>query len=75
MKALILSAAIGALALSALPASAEVVIHENHHGLVVRHVDNGHHYGWRHHHHCRTVRIRTRLPNGNIIVKTRHTCR
>ena len=69
MKALILSAAIGALALSALPASAEVVIHENHHGVVVTH--HAHHYR----HHCRVVKVRTRLPNGNVIVKTRHTCR
>jgi hypothetical protein len=44
--------------------------------VVVReHVDHGHHYGWRDNYaECRTVRVRTHLPNGNVIVKTRHTC-
>jgi len=68
MKAVILGAAIGALALSALPASAAVVVHENHHGVVIKHVNHRHH-------HCRTVKVRTHLPNGNVVVKTRHTCR
>lgn len=74
MKAVIMSAAIGALVLAALPASAEVVVRGTHHGVVVKHVNNGHHYGWRNHHHCRTVRVKTRLPNGNVIIKTRQRC-
>jgi hypothetical protein len=69
MKAVILGAAIGALVLGALPASAEVVVRGGHHGVVVKHVDRHHH-----HHHCRTVRTKTRLPNGHVIVKTRRVC-
>jgi len=83
MKALILTAALGAMVLGTLPASAEVVVRERHNGVTVRHVDRGHHYGWNRGHHygwrnhraeCRTVRVRTRLPNGHVIVKTRRSC-
>jgi hypothetical protein len=43
--------------------------------VVREHVNRGHHYGWeRHHAECRTVRVRTQLPNGNVIVKTRRPC-
>jgi hypothetical protein len=51
------------------------VVHDRDRVVVREHVDHGHHYGWRHNHaECRTVRVRTHLPNGNVIVKTRHTC-
>jgi hypothetical protein len=64
----------GALLLAALPASAEVVVRERDNGIVVRH-DRGHHYGWRNHRaECQTVRVRTRLPNGDVVVKTRSSC-
>jgi hypothetical protein len=33
------------------------------------------HRGWqRSHAKCRTVHVRTRLSNGNVVVKTRHSC-
>ena len=75
MRLVVLCAAVGMLA-AAAPASAEVVVHERGNNVVVReHVDHGHHYGWeRHHAECRTVRVRTHLPNGNVIVKTRRSC-
>jgi len=75
MKLVVLCAAVGMLA-SALPVSAQVVVHERDNNVVVReHVDRGHHYGWeRHHAECRTVRVRTHLPNGDVVVKTRRTC-
>ena len=79
MRLLILSAAIAATVLGALPASAQVVVQER--GVVVReHSDRGRdegrrHDGWRHHHaDCRVVRVKTRLPNGNVIIKTRRSC-
>jgi hypothetical protein len=81
MKILILSAAIAATVIGALPASAQVVIREGGSRVTVReHYDNGRHEGWRHEgwrrHHadCRVVRVKTRLPNGNVIIKTRRSC-
>jgi hypothetical protein len=66
MKSFILAAAVGALALSTVvPANAVVVVKERR-GAVVIHK--------RHHADCRVVKVRTRLPNGNVIVKTRRSC-
>lgn len=67
MKAMLVGAAL-ALMLGAIPASAETVIHAGHGAVVIK---RDHHR----HYHCKTVRTRTRLPNGNVIVKTRHVCR
>jgi hypothetical protein len=65
MKTFILAAAVGALALTAaVPAQAVVVVKER--GAVVIHK--------RHHSDCRVVKVKTRLPNGNVIVKTRRSC-
>lgn len=85
MKKVVLCAAIGALLVGAIPASAQVVIRDRD-DVVVReneHRDRGHHYGWYRGHHygwyrshaeCRSVRVRTTLPNGTVIVKTRRDC-
>ena len=65
MKTFILAAAVGALALTAaVPAQAVVVVKER--GSVVIHK--------RHHADCRVVKVKTRLPNGNVLVKTRRSC-
>ena len=81
MKILVLGAVIAATVIGALPASAQVVVHERGDRVVVReHRDEGRHEGWRHNdwrrHHadCRVVRVKTRLPNGNVIIKTRRSC-
>jgi hypothetical protein len=75
MRMVVLGAAVGAVLVGAGPVSAQVVVHDRDRVVVREHVDRDHHYGWRHHHaDCRTVRVRTRLPNGNVIVKTRQTC-
>ena len=76
MKILVLSAAIAATVIGALPASAEVVVREGGNRVVVgQHHDYGRHEGWRRHHaDCRVVRVKTRLPNGNVIIKTRRSC-
>jgi hypothetical protein len=89
MKFLVMSAVIAATVIGALPASAQVVIQERSgdHGtrVVVReHSDRGRHEGWRHesrrhdwrrnHADCRVVRVKTRMPNGNVIIKTRRSC-
>ena len=74
MRMVVLCAAVGMLA-SAVPVSAQVVVRDRDDVVVREHVNRGHHYGWeRHHAECRTVRVRTQLPNGNVIVKTRRTC-
>jgi len=75
MRMVILGAALGAMLVGASPVSAQVVVHDRDNVVVRDNVDHGHHYGWRHHYaECRTVRVRTRLPNGNVIVKTRREC-
>lgn len=79
MKLLIIGAAISATLLGAVPVSAQYIVRER--GDVV--IDRGHHYGWSRGHHygwrnhhadCRVVRVRTRLPNGDVIIRTRHRC-
>ena len=78
MKFLVLSAAIAATVLGVLPASAQIVVQERSGGdrVVVRqHSDSGRHNGWRRHRNeCRVVKTKTRLPNGNVIIKTRRSC-
>lgn len=84
MKLLVMSAVIAATVIGALPASAQVVVQERGERgerVVVReHSDRGRHEGWRHegwrrsHADCRVVRVKTRLPNGNVIIKTRRSC-
>src|SRR6185312_9179915 len=70
MKKFVLAAAAGALALTvAVPAMAEVVVRDR--GAVVIHHDRDWH---RHHADCRVVKVKKRLPNGNVIVKTRRSC-
>jgi hypothetical protein len=74
MRVVVLCAAVGILA-GAVPVSAQVVVHDRDNVVVREHVDRGHHYGWeRHHAECRSVKVRTHLPNGNVIVKTRRSC-
>lgn len=86
MKLLVLGAVLAATVMGALPASAQIVIQErgDRDRVVVRErMDNGRHEGWergrhngwrRHHNDCRVVRVKTRLPNGNVIIKTRRSC-
>ena len=81
MKLLVLGAVIAATVIGALPASAQIVIQGGGDRVVVReHSDRGRHEGWRHegwrrsHADCRVERIRTRMPNGNVIIKTRRSC-
>lgn len=75
MKLVVLATAVGMALVYAAPASAQVVVRDRDDAVVREHVDRGHHYGWyRNHAECRTVKVRTRLPNGDVIVKTRRSC-
>ena len=77
MRMVVLCAAVGGMLASAVPVSAQVVVHDHDRDNVVvrEHVDEGHHYGWyRHHAECRTVRVRTHLSDGSVVVKTRRSC-
>lgn len=75
MRVAVLCAAVGMALVSAAPVSAQVVVRDRDDAVVREHADHGHHYGWyRHHAECRTVKVRTRLPNGDVIVKTRRSC-
>jgi hypothetical protein len=75
MKMLIIGAAVGATLLGASPATAQVVVRDRGDAVVV-HRDHyrGHHYGYRAHADCRTVRVKTRTPSGNVIIRTRRVC-
>ena len=75
MKTVVLCAALGAMLAGAGPVFAQVVVRDRDNVVVCEHMDRGHHYGWyRHHAECRSVRVRTRSPNGNVIIKTRREC-
>ncbi|HUL88351.1 MAG TPA: hypothetical protein VLU23_09230 [Pseudolabrys sp.] len=75
MRMVVLGAAVGAMLIGTVPVSAQVIVRDRDDVVVREHVDHGHHYGWyRHHAECRTVRVKTRLPNGNVVIKTRRDC-
>jgi hypothetical protein len=79
MKMLVIGAVLGATLLGALPAAAQVVVHERGNAVVV-HGDRdrghyrGHRYGYRSHAECRVVRVRTHTPSGNVVIRTRRVC-
>lgn len=70
MKMVVLCAAAAATLATAIPVSAQVVVRDRD-DVIIRDRDRRWH---RHHAECRTVRVRTRLPNGNVIIKTRRSC-
>jgi len=76
MKLVVLgAAALAAATLVAAPVAAQVVVKERTEiGGEVRH-DNGLHRGWyKHRAECRVVKVKTTLPSGKVIIKTRRSC-
>jgi hypothetical protein len=72
MKLLIIGAAAAATLFAAMPAFAEVVVRGPGAGVTVH---EGNHLGWRRHHaECRVVKVKTRRPDGSIVIRTRRTC-
>ena len=79
MKLLVLGAVLGAMVVGTLPASAEIVVRGGDEGMVVRSDRDRHegrrHESWRRHQaECRVVKVRTHLPNGNVVVRSQRTC-
>lgn len=72
MRLAILGAAMAATILGILPVSAQVVIREHDGDAAV--VMHRHHHWWHDRAECRTAYVRTVLPDGRVIVRTRHTC-
>ena len=73
MRLAILGAALAAMIATVAPASAQVTIRANDDSVTLG--ERHHHHGWWHHRaECKVIKVRTRLPNGNVIVKTRRSC-
>ena len=76
MKFIVLGAAMATVLAAAVPVSAQVVVRDRE-DVIIRDHEHGwkHHRGWyRDHAECRTVRVRTQLPNGKMVIKTRRSC-
>ena len=76
MKSVVLGAAVAATLTAAVPASAQVAVRDRE-DVIIR----DHEHGWNRHRswyrdraECRTMRVRTHLPNGKVVIKTRRSC-
>lgn len=76
MKFVVLGSAVGATLTAAVPASAQVAVRDRE-DVIIR----DHEHGWNRHRswyrdraECRTMRVRTHLPNGKVVMKTRRSC-
>lgn len=76
MKSVVVGAVIAATLAAAIPVSAQVVVRDRE-DVIIRDHEHGsnRHRGWyRDHAECRTVHVRTHLPNGKVVIKTRRSC-
>jgi len=76
MKSAILGAGVAAVLVASVPVSAQVAVRDRE-DVIIRdheHVWKRHRSWYRDRAECRTVRIRTRLPDGQVIIKTKHSC-
>ena len=76
MKSVVLGAAVAATLTAAVPVSAQVAVRDRE-DVIIR----DHEHGWNRHRswyrdraECRTMRVRTHLPNGKVVIKTRRSC-
>lgn len=76
MKFVVLGSAVWATLTAAVPASAQVAVCDRE-DVIIR----DHEHGWNRHRswyrdraECRTMRVRTHLPNGKVVMKTRRSC-
>jgi hypothetical protein len=75
MKSVVVGAVMAATLAGAVPVSAvvvrdrdDVIIRDHEHGW------NPHRSWYRDRAECRTMRVRKRLPNGKVVIKTRRSC-
>ena len=76
MKSVVLGAAVAATLTAAVPASAQVAVRDRE-DVIIRdreHSWNRHRSWYRDRAECRTMRVRTHLPNGKVVIKTRRSC-
>ena len=76
MRSIVLGVAMATLLATVVPVSAQVVARDRE-DVIIRDHEHGwkRHRGWyRDHAECRTMRVRTELPNGKIVIKTRRSC-
>ena len=76
MKSVVVGAVVAATLAAAVPVSAQVAVRDRE-DVIIRDHEHGwnRHRSWyRDHAECRTVRVRTHLPNGKVVIKTRRSC-
>ena len=76
MKSFILGVGVAATLLVSVPVSAQVAVRDRE-DVIIR----DHEHGWKRHRswyrdrsECRTVRVRTHLPDGQVVIKTKRSC-
>jgi hypothetical protein len=76
MKSFILGFGVAATLLASVPVSAQVAVRDRE-DVIIR----DHEHGWKRHRswyrdraECRTVRVRTHLPDGQVVIKTKRSC-
>lgn len=76
MKSVVLGAAVAVTLTAAVPASSQVTVRDRE-DVIIRDYEHGwnRHRSWyRERAECRTMRVRTHLPNGKVVIKTRRSC-
>ena len=76
MKSVVLGAAVAATLTATGPASAQVTGRDRE-DVIIRDHEHGwnRHRGWyRDRAECRTMRVRTHLPSGKVVIKIRRSC-
>jgi Ni/Co efflux regulator RcnB len=76
MKSIVLGAALAVTLTATAPASAQVTVRDRE-DVIIR----DHEHGWNRHRswyrdraECRTMRVRTHLPNGKVVIKVKRSC-
>jgi len=76
MKSVVLGAAVAVTLTAAVPASPQVTVRDREDAIIRDHEHgrNRHRSWYGEHAECRTMRVRTQLPNGKLVIKTRRSC-